>query len=106
MMRFIHRLLFSMALVLMLFGLAGAQGAGYTVQFAAVPTREEADAKLQELKAKNVIAYIVKSVVPGKGVFYRVRAGIFSNQNDAKKFGAGLQQRGVVSEYFITAYEK
>jgi hypothetical protein len=85
---------------------AGAQAAGYTVQFAAAPTREEAEAKVQELKAKSVIAYIVKGSVPGKGVFYRVRAGIFSNQNDAKKFGVSLQQRGVVSEYFITGYEK
>jgi SPOR domain len=106
MMRLIHRLLFSTALVLILFGLAGAQAASYTVQFAAAPTREEAEEKVQELKAKNVIAYIVKGSVPGRGVFYRVRAGIFSNQNDAKKFGSSLQQRGVVSEYFITAYEK
>ena len=106
MMRLIHRLLFSKALVLILFGLAGAQAASYTVQFAASPNREEAEEKVQELKAKNVIAYIVKGSVPGKGVFYRVRAGIFSNQNDAKKYGSSLQQRGVVSEYFITAFEK
>jgi len=106
MMRLIHRLLFSLALVLTLFGPAAAQGAGYTVQFAAAPTREEAEAKVSELKAKSVIAYIVKGSVPGKGVFYRVRAGIFSNQTEAKKFGATLQQRGVVSEYFIAAYEK
>ena len=106
MMRFFHRSLFLLAFVLILFGLAGAQGAGYTVQFAAAPTRDEAEEKVQELKAKNVIAYIVKGTVPGKGVFYRVRAGIFSNQNDAKKYGATLQQRGVVSEYFIAVYEK
>jgi len=106
MMRLIHRSYFSLALILMLFALAGAQGATYTVQFAAAPTREEAEAKVQELKAKSVVAYIVKGSVPGKGVFYRVRAGIFSTQNDAKKFGATLQQRGVVSEYFVAAYEK
>src|SRR5262249_41348122 len=106
MMRLIHRLLFSLALVLTLFGPAGAQGAGYTVQFAASPTREEAEQKVSELKAKKVIAYIVKGSVPGKGVFYRVRAGKFLNQTEAKKFGSTLQQRGVVSEYFIAAYEK
>src|SRR5262249_30166278 len=51
-------------------------------------------------------AYIVKSDVPGKGVFYRVRAGVFSNRSDANKFGANLQQRGVVAEFFVTPYEK
>ena len=106
MMRFFHRSLFLLAFVLILFGLTSAQGAGYTVQFAATPTREEAEEKVRELKAKNVIAYIVKGSVPGKGVFYRVRAGIFSSQNDAKRYGSTLQQRGVVSEYFIAAYEK
>ncbi|HZF37796.1 MAG TPA: SPOR domain-containing protein [Blastocatellia bacterium] len=90
----------------MLFGLAGAQSATYTVQFKASPNREEADEEIRQLKAKNISAYIVKSVVPGKGVFYRVRAGVFSNQSDAKRFGANLQQRGLVSDFFVTNYEK
>src|SRR5262245_37822398 len=106
MIRFIHRSFVSLAIVLTLCGLAAAQGGSYTVQFSASPTLEEAQEKASELKAKSVSAYIVKSVVPGKGVFYRVRAGKFSTQNDAKRFGTGLQQRGVISEYFITAYEK
>ncbi len=106
MLRLISRLLFSLALVLMSFSVAVAQAAGYTVQFSASPSKEEAEAKAQELKSQNVIAYIVKGTVPGKGVFYRVRAGIFSTQNDAKKFGVSLQKRGVVAEYFIAAYEK
>ncbi len=106
MMRLIHRSFFSLALVLLLFGLAGAQGVVYTVQFKASPTREEAEEEVRQLKARNISAYIIKSVVPGKGVFYRVRAGVFSNQSDAKRFGANLQQRGVVSEFFVTNYEK
>jgi len=90
----------------MLFGPAAAQGVNYSVQFEAAPTKEEAEEKVRQLKAKNVSAYIVKSLVPGKGTFYRVRAGNFSNQNEAKKFGANLQQRGVISEFFVTTYEK
>ena len=105
-MAFIHRSIFSMAVVLILFGLAVAQGSGYAVQFGAFTVKEEAEDKVSELKAKDVAAYIIKSSVPGKGVFYRVRAGFFTNQNQAKRFGASLQERGVVSEYFITAYEK
>src|SRR5262249_62021268 len=106
MMRCIHRPLFSLTIVLILFGVAGAQAASYTVQFAASPAKEEAEQKVKQLKAKDVNAYIVKSVLPGKGAFYRVRAGIFSSPSEAKKFGAALQQRGVVSEFFITNYEK
>jgi hypothetical protein len=105
-MRLLHRSFFSLALVLALFQMAGAQGATYTVQFKASPTREEADEEVRQLKARNVSAYIVKSIVQGKGVFYRVRAGVFSTQADAKKFGANLQQRGVIPEFIVMAYEK
>jgi len=95
-----------MVVVLLLSGLAGAQGSGYAVQFGAFTIREEADEKVKELRANDIAAYIVKSDIPGKGVFYRVRAGFFTNQNLAKKFGVSLQERGLVSEYFITAYER
>jgi len=90
----------------MFFGSAGAQSATFTVQIKASPTRAEAEEEVRQLKAQNVSAYIVKSDVPGKGVFYRVRAGIFTNRNDANRFGANLQQRGVVSDFFVTNYEK
>src|SRR5262247_4612933 len=102
MMRLLHRSFFSLALVLTLFGLTGAQDATYTVQFKALPTKAEAEGEVRQLRAKNIPAYIVKSDVPGKGVFYRVRAGVFSNRNDANKFGVNLQQRGVVAEFFVT----
>jgi len=105
-MRLLHRSFFPLALVLILFGLAGAQGALFTVQIKASPTRAQAEEEVRQLKSQNISAYIVKSDVPGKGVFYRVRAGVFSNRNDASKYGASLQQRGVISEFFVTAYEK
>ncbi|MCG3161056.1 MAG: hypothetical protein JMDDDDMK_02174 [Acidobacteria bacterium] len=105
-MRFIHRSFLSLVVVLLLSGLAIAQGVSYTVQFEAAPTKEQAEEKVKWLKTKDVQAYIVKSFVPGKGSFYRVRAGLFSSQSEAKKFGAYLRQRGVISEFFITNYEK
>jgi hypothetical protein len=105
-MKLLHRLFFSLALVLMLFQLVGAQGATFTVQFKAVPSREEADEEVRQLKARNISAYIVKSVVSGKGVFYRIRAGVFSSRSDANKFGANLQQRGAIPEFIVMAYEK
>lgn len=105
-MRFIHRSILSIAVVLILFGWGRAQGSGYAVQFGAFSTIEEAEKKAAELKAKDVAAYIIKSFVPGKGTFYRVRAGFFAVQNQARRLGDSLRERGVVTEYIITAYEK
>jgi SPOR domain len=105
-MRLLHRSFFPLALVLILFGLAGAQGPLFTVQIKASPTRAQAEEEVRQLKSQSISAYIVKADVPGKGVFYRVRAGVFTSRNDANKYGSGLQQRGVISEFFITAYEK
>jgi hypothetical protein len=105
-MKFTHRAIFSLIFVLSLVGWAGAQGVKYTVQLEAAPTKEAAEQKIRQLKAKDVEAYIVKSFVPGKGTFYRVRAGLFPNQNEARRFGADLQRRGVVPEFFIATYEK
>jgi hypothetical protein len=99
-------LFFSLALVLMSFQMAGAQAATFTVQIKASPTREEAEEEVRQLKARNISAYIVKSIVQGKGVFYRVRAGVFSSRNDASKFGSNLQQRGVIPEFIVMPYEK
>jgi hypothetical protein len=105
-MRLLHRSFFSLALVLMFFQMAGAQGATFTVQIKASPTKEEAEDEVRQLKARNISAYIVKSIVQGKGVFYRVRAGVFSSRNDASKFGSNLQQRGVIPEFIVMPYEK
>jgi hypothetical protein len=105
-MKFTHRAIFSLIFVLSLVGWAGAQGVKYTVQLEAAPTKEAAEQKIRQLKAKDVEAYVVKSFVPGKGTFYRVRVGLFPNQNEARKFGADLQRRGVVPEFFIATYEK
>jgi SPOR domain len=105
-MRLLHRSFFPLALVLILFGLAGAQGTLFTVQIKAAPTKAAADEEVRQLKAQSINAYVVKSDVPGKGVFYRVRSGVFSSRNLANKYGADLQQRGVISEFFVTIYEK
>lgn len=87
-------------------GLAAAQGTRFTVQLEAAATPEAAQEKVKQLKAKGVAAYVVKSQVPGKGTFYRVRAGNFPGQAEARKYGSDLQKQGVVAEFFIAAYEK
>ncbi len=105
-MKSIYQVFFPLIIVLASVGVAGAQSVKYTVQLEAAPTKEAAEEKLKELKGKNVQAYVVRSSVPGKGTFYRVRVGTFLDQNAARKYGADLQRRGVVSDFFIAPYEK
>jgi CHAT domain-containing protein/Tfp pilus assembly protein PilF len=84
--------------------LASSRANPYTIQFAAAPELETAQDKVKELKARGVDAYIVKSEVKGKGTFFRVRAGNFRTLVEAQKYGAGLKDKGVVSEYFVARY--
>ena len=91
--------------LLLITGIVRAQGARYAVQLEAAPTRGEAEARVNQLKASEVQAYIVRSNVPGKGTFYRVRVGNFANMNEARKFGDGLVRKGVIPEFFVAPYE-
>ncbi|MDB4982147.1 MAG: Sporulation domain protein [Myxococcales bacterium] len=51
----------------------------YTLQLSAFPTREEAEA----FAAKYDATFIVPSEIPGKGTWFRVRAGNFSSYTEA-----------------------
>jgi hypothetical protein len=87
-------------------GFAAAQANRYAVQLGAAPTLEGAQEIVKKLKEKGLDTYIVKSEVAGKRTFYRVRVGKFPTQADARKYGADLQQKGIVSEYFIAVFEQ
>jgi len=100
-----HLAINSLLVLLLITGFAAAQVTQYTVQLEALPLLESAQERVKQLKAQGLDAYIVKSQVTGKGTFFRVRVGKFSNQNEARKYGASLQNRGVVPAYFIAAYE-
>ena len=58
---------------------AGKGKGKYTLQLSAFPTREEAEA----FAAKYDATFIVPSEIPGKGTWFRVRAGNFSTYNEA-----------------------
>ncbi len=102
---FSHSLL-STCLVLLLAANALAQAGRFALQFGAYPTRTAAEEKLQQLKAQGLDVYLVKSNVPGKGVFYRVRTGNFASRAAAEQKGQQLKAQGAASEYFIADYEK
>jgi hypothetical protein len=93
----------SLTLVLAINALA--QAGRFAVQLEALPSRAEADTKVNQLKAQGVQAYIVKSLVPGKGVFFRIRVGNFTSRDIANRYGQQLKTQGTVPDFFITAYE-
>lgn len=105
-MRLIYRASLALSALLFLTIFAAAQSGKFTVQIVAVPSQAEAEVTIRELKANGIEAYVLKSQVPGKGTFYRVRAGIFSNASDARKYGETLKQQNIVPEFFIAPYER
>ncbi len=97
---------FSLIILLCFSDIAIAQASRFTVQLEAAPTADAAQERVKELKAQGLDAYVVRTQVPGKGTFFRVRVGMFQNQAEARKFGADLQKQGIVREFFIAAYER
>jgi len=55
----------------------------YTLRIASFRTQERALKKIQEVKYLNYPVYIVKSNIPGKGIWYRVLIGKFKTQKEA-----------------------
>ncbi|HYE75625.1 MAG TPA: SPOR domain-containing protein, partial [Blastocatellia bacterium] len=47
----------------------------------------------------------LKSEVPGKGIFYRVRVGSFADQTTAQQKGEQLQHAQLIKSYYVTLYE-
>lgn len=92
-------ILFSLAIV------AASQTGKFTIQIVAAQSQTEAEELVSLLKANGVEAYVLKSVILGKGTFYRVRTGTFSNPNEARRYGESLKQKGVVPEFFVAPYE-
>jgi hypothetical protein len=106
-MRLIERASFPAFVFIFLLSIfAAAQSGRYTVQLGAAETQAEAEEKVKQFKTKGIEAYILKSLVPGKGTFFRVRVGMFGNANEARKFGASLKQQGLVQDFFIAPFER
>jgi SPOR domain len=106
MMKSAQHVVFSLIVLVCFTGFAAAQADRYAVQLGAAPTLEGAQELVKKLKDKGLDTYIVKSEVAGKRTFYRVRAGKFPTQAEARKYGADLQQKGIVTEYFIAVFEQ
>lgn len=71
----------------------------YTVQVAAFRDRESAERLSLRLESKGFDAYVQRSDVNGKGVWYRVRVGAFDDKDAAKELARRVQSREGRSAY-------
>lgn len=65
----------------------------YTIQLASLPKREDAEALVNELRAKRYDAYMLHVSLPDKGSFYRVRIGHYKDLEQARKALVIVQNR-------------
>jgi CHAT domain-containing protein/sporulation related protein len=87
-------------------GLVSEGATLFTIQLEATPELKTAEERVRQLEKHGIVGYIVKSEVKGIGVNYRVRAGNFPTQGEARKYGADLQGKGLISEYFVARYHR
>jgi cell division septation protein DedD len=105
-MRHIRPLIFTTVFTLAAWpALVQAQRGQFTVQIESVQSQAVAESVVQQLKARGLEAYWVKSNIAGIGLRYRVRVGQFPTRTAAKLHGARLQQRGVITDFFVAEYE-
>jgi len=58
----------------------------FTVQLASFPSRAEAEAFAERLRASGLSARIVAAEIPEKGTYYRVRVGSFPGRDEANRY--------------------
>jgi cell division septation protein DedD len=67
----------------------------YTVQVAAVKVAKDADRLVAQLKKKGYPAYRTISKVQGKGIWFRVRVGVYNRRTDARATKQKLEKSGM-----------
>jgi cell division protein FtsN len=72
-----------------------------TIQAASFRNPEDADQMVKQLKGKGFPAYKIIGVVPGRGVWYRVRIGNYGDKNEAAVTLKKLKKEGF-KPYLVT----
>ena len=98
-------LVFAGALLLLSLPRAVADEGRWTNQIASLSSESEAEGQLNQLRARGVDAYWIRSTVPGVGIRYRVRCGRFASKAEAQLHGEQLRGQGAVREFFVAEYE-
>jgi DedD protein len=73
----------------------------YTLQVASYPDKDGAEHDVKKLKQNGYAAFIVAAEVPGKGVWYRVRLGSFSNKSSAEKLQKDVHAKQGISTIIV-----
>ncbi len=69
----------------------------YTVQVASYPEKQLADDEAKKMRSRGYAAFVVSSDVAGKGMWYRVRLGSFTNKASAEKLAREIHSKVGVS---------
>lgn len=76
----------------------------FTVQVGSFQKKASADRLLSRLKGVIPDGRVVSSPVSGKGTWYRVQIGRFSDRQSAQKWGDQLQSKGIIQQFIVTIY--
>ena len=83
----------------------GAGEGSLTIQLGAYKSSGEAQARVSKLKTAGIEGRVVKAEVPGKGTWYRVQSGRFTNEAEASKHAGELRAKGVAQDFIVTGYQ-
>ena len=73
----------------------------YTVQVSSHQEKTAAEDEVKKMKQNGYAAFIVSSELPGKGTWYRVRLGSFSNKAAAEKLEKEVREKAGVSPIVV-----
>lgn len=74
----------------------------YTIQLQSSPDKQKVEELLTELRNRGYAAYAIQADLKEKGIWYRIRLGKYSSQEEAIKDAEKLKNTGVFSSYWIT----
>lgn len=74
----------------------------YSLQIASYPEKDSAEADVKKMKQRGYAAFITSSELEGKGTWYRVRLGSFSNRAAAEKLQKELRSKEGITPIITT----
>ncbi len=80
---------------------AGHEG-GFQLQVSSFRTQGEAQGFADQLRARGHKAYVVEAHVPGRGTWFRVRVGPFTNLHAAAQYRTGFEAREHVVPFIVS----
>lgn len=83
----------------------GSSEGSLTIQLGAYKSAGEAQQRVAKLKAAGIEGRVVKAEVPGKGTWYRVQSGRFTNETEASKHASELRAKGAAQDFIVTGYQ-